>query len=54
MLVKHTGGKVNFIDANDAFVGFDFESCCCENFGYYVAPTVVPFEDDSVTNYDDA
>ena len=54
MLVKHTTGKVNFIDANDAFVGFDFKSCCCEDFGYYIAPTVVPFEDDSVTNYDDA
>lgn len=52
MLVKHTNGKVNFIDVNDAFVGFDFQSCCCEDFGYYMAPAVVPFEDASVTDDD--
>lgn len=53
MLVKRTAGKVNFIDANDAFVGFDFYANCCEDFGYYMAPSVVPIGDVSVV-VDDA
>lgn len=27
-------GKINFVDDNNVFVGFDYESCCCENFGW--------------------
>ena len=50
MLVKHTAGKVNFIDVNDAFVGFDYTQDCCEDFGYYMAPTVVPLADASTTD----
>lgn len=52
MLVKHTAGKVNFIDVNDAFVGFDYTQDCCEDFGYYMAPTVVPLADASATDDD--
>lgn len=37
MLVKEENGKINFIDKNDAFVGFDSESSCCEQFGWYVS-----------------
>jgi hypothetical protein len=28
--------KVNFVDDKNAFVGFDYESCCCESFGYFL------------------
>lgn len=28
--------SVNFIDANDIFVGFDMRSQCCEGFGWYI------------------
>ena len=28
--------KVNFVDENDVFVGFDMTSNCCENFGYFI------------------
>lgn len=30
------GNRLNFIDGNNIFVGYDYESCCCENFGYYI------------------
>lgn len=34
IMYKEQDGKYNFIDENDAFVGFDSQSCCCENFGW--------------------
>lgn len=36
MLVKETNGKINFIDRNDCFVGFDYAQNCCESFGWYL------------------
>lgn len=47
MLVKEQGGKINFIDRNDCFVGFDYYACCCESFGWYVAsePSADPVPD---------
>ena len=29
--------KLNFVDDNNVFVGFDYGHCCCESFGYYYA-----------------
>ena len=40
MLIKETKYKVNFIDKNDTFVGFDMEGQCCENYGWYIANSV--------------
>lgn len=41
MLIKETGNgwseKVNFIDENDVFVGFDTAQDCCEDAGYFVS-----------------
>lgn len=34
MLVKEEGCKVNFIDENDVFVGYDLEHWCCEHAFY--------------------
>lgn len=27
--------KMNWVDENNLLVGFDYDQCCCENFGYY-------------------
>lgn len=43
MLIKEDKGRINFIDDKDNFVGFDFESCCCESFGYHVAHELTEF-----------
>ena len=30
-------GKVNFVDVNNIFVGYDISSHCCEHFGYFIS-----------------
>ena len=27
-------GKINFVDENNVFVGFEYSAACCENFAY--------------------
>lgn len=47
------GRKINFVDDKNVFVGFDYQSSCCESFGYYLTkeipnakiPMGVPFVD---------
>ena len=39
MKIFRNGWKINFADANDVLVGFDYEGNCCENFGYYFSLT---------------
>lgn len=39
MKIFDRDGKINFVDDNNVFVGFDFQSCCCENFGYLINAT---------------
>ena len=34
MKIFERDGKVNFVDDNNVFVGFDYEKHCCENFGW--------------------
>lgn len=29
--------KINFVDDNNVFVGFDYRSSCCEDFGYHLS-----------------
>ncbi len=29
-------GKINFVDENNRFVGFDYQSNCCESFGWLI------------------
>lgn len=33
-------GKLNFVDKNNVFVGFDYESSCCEHFGHVISRTI--------------
>lgn len=37
MLVKEEGSKVNFIDSNDLFVGYDIYQDCCEHAGWFIS-----------------
>ncbi|MHA1738166.1 MAG: DUF7448 domain-containing protein [Candidatus Heimdallarchaeota archaeon] len=42
------GHKINFVDENNVFVGYDMESSCCEKFGWFInnKPTTKLFDDD--------
>jgi len=35
------GSKVNFVDDNDVFVGYDMNECCCEHFGWFIADEIL-------------
>lgn len=28
--------KVNFVDENNVFLGYDLDQCCCEDAGYFI------------------
>lgn len=32
--------KINFVDENNVFLGFDLEQGCCETSGWYISDTV--------------
>lgn len=38
--------KVNFVDDNDVFVGYDIGQSCCEDAGYFIADKVTPYKYD--------
>ena len=40
MEVFEKDGKINFVDENDVFVGFDYQSCCCEHFDWFYSKEV--------------
>lgn len=44
MKIFESNGKINFVDKNNVFVGFDYSSNCCEHFGYYIG-TEIPKTD---------
>jgi len=39
----YANGKVNFVDVNNVFVGYDEGQSCCEDAGWFIA--------DTITNY---
>lgn len=41
--------KVNFVDANNVFVGYDTSQCCCENADWFIQDSLA---DNSVDLYD--
>lgn len=41
MLFKEVGSKLNWIDSNDTFVGYDTSVCCCEHADWFVADCIV-------------
>jgi hypothetical protein len=36
--------KVNFVDDNDVFVGFDTDQCCCEDAGWFITSKITPYD----------
>ena len=36
IIIKETHNKINFIDENDVYVGFDYIKGCCERFCWYI------------------
>ena len=45
MKVFERDGKINFVDEKNVFVGFDYQACCCEQFGYFFSKTEPLTED---------
>lgn len=37
MMLFNRDGKVNFVDKNNVFLGYDMNQCCCEHFGWFLA-----------------
>ncbi len=42
MKIFESESKFNFVDENNVLVGFDSQSCCCENAGWYVSENKIP------------
>jgi threonyl-tRNA synthetase len=38
--------KINFVDEHNVFVGYDFSSCCCEHFGWFITQGTEKILDD--------
>lgn len=49
MLIKTDGDKVNFIDENDIYVGYDMSQSCCEHADWYLAMQATPYKYDMTT-----
>lgn len=50
MKIFNRNGKMNFVDDNNVLVGFDYEECCCESFGWEIAnpnDTQIKYNEDS-------
>lgn len=43
------GSKINFVDENNVFVGYDYSQSCCEEFGYFLSHKI----NDNHTSFDD-
>lgn len=41
-------GKDNFVDVNNVFVGFDNNSKCCEEFGWFISKEIPTMIDDGL------
>lgn len=52
MRIFGSNGKINFVDINNVFVGFDYEQSCCENFGYTLTEEFTNNADAEETNLD--
>jgi len=36
MKIFNKDGKLNFVDDHNVFVGFDYNTCCCEDYGWFL------------------
>lgn len=37
------GNKVNFVDNNDVFVGYDLSQCCCEHADWFISDAIAEY-----------
>lgn len=37
------GEKVNFVDINNVFVGYDMSQNCCEHADWFISPSITPW-----------
>lgn len=44
--IKEFEDKVNFVDDNNVFVGYDMSHNCCESFGWYIENQVTEYHDE--------
>ncbi len=49
MIIFDRDGKVNFIDENDVFVGYDTHQDCCEYAGWFIAEKKTIFDSEKRT-----
>lgn len=50
--IKGFSDRVNFIDDNDVFIGYDLSQDCCEHAGWYILPEITPYSYEDSDNYD--
>ncbi len=53
MKVFERDGKLNFVDENNVFVGYDYTQDCCESFGYFISDKILNDIPDKKENKDD-
>jgi len=39
-------GKVNFVDCNNVFIGYDIHESYCEDAGWFISEKIEPYDDD--------
>ena len=42
-IIDSFSNKINFIDKNDVFVGYDLSQNCCEDAGWYITDKIIPY-----------
>lgn len=52
MKIFNRDRKINFVDDANVLVGFDYESCCCENFGYFLSRKIPTKIEEGAENID--
>ena len=45
--------KVNFVDENDVFVGYDTGQDCCEHADWFISEVITPYDYDKLGNLDE-
>lgn len=53
MKVFEKDGKINFVDENNVFVGYDYSQDCCESFGYFISDKILDSIPEKIENKND-
>ena len=55
MEIFNKDGKINFVDENNVVVGYDMQSQCCEDFGYFFSrqrPDSILYDAENDSDFD--